>query len=440
MPELLFFSPLHRGMKSEKTDINRLVDHLFRHESGRIISVLTGILGPHNMELAEDVVQDALAEAINHWTYEGIPDNPKGWIFTVAKNRALNILKRKKYKRHYSQEAAYRLQVEQMSDSSLDHFFSEREIRDDQLRMIFTCCHPSISTDSQITLTLKSLCGFSISEIARAFLSNEETINKRLVRARNSIRENKVDFKVPAGNELENRLQAVLETIYLLFNEGYSASGGNKIIRYDFCTEAIRLAEIIAAHPTVKRKSNVYALLALMLLNASRFKARQNTVGELVELANQNRKLWNKEMINKGIEYLSKSTGYGIVSRYHILAAISAHHCTAAGHDDTDWKSILALYDNLLQIDDSAIVILNRAVAISNVFGVPQAIDELKKLKDDPLLQNYPYYYFTLGEFFSLQDKSSEALKNFEKALALTENEPEITMLHKKISRCKTGL
>lgn len=426
-------------MANQKTDINKLIDHLFRHESGRIVAVLTRILGPHNMELAEDVVQDAMAEAINHWAYEGIPDNPKGWIFTVAKNKALNVLKRKKYKRHYSEEAARLLQAEQVPDSFPDHLFSEREIRDDQLRMIFTCCHPSISADSQIALTLKTLCGFSISEIARAFLSNDETINKRLVRARNAIRENKIDFEVPAGNELENRLQAVLETIYLLFNEGYSASGGDKIIRYDFCLEAIRLAEIIAAHPALKRKSNVYALLALMLLNASRFEARQDALGGLVELANQNRELWNREMIQKGVEYLGKSTGYGKVSRYHILAAISAHHCTAPNHETTDWQSILSLYDNLLQIDDSALVILNRSIAVSNVFGIDQAIDELKKLKDVPLLQNYPYYYFTLGEFFFLQDKHSEALKNFEKARSLTENQPEIKLLSKKIKRCKTG-
>lgn len=425
-------------MKNEKADINRLIEHLFRHESGKIVSVLTGILGPHNMELAEDVIQDALAEAINHWAYEGIPDNPKGWLFTVAKNKAMNSLKRTKYKRQYSQEAAYFIQVEQVAESSLDHLFSEREIRDDQLRMIFTCCHPSISPDSQIALTLKTLCGFSTSEIARAFLSNEETINKRLVRARNAIRENKVDFEVPAGNELENRLQAVIETIYLLFNEGYSTTGGDKIIRYDFCTEAIRLSEIIAAHPAILRKGNVYALLALMLLNASRFEARQNAVGQLVELANQNRELWNQEMINKGISYLGKSTGYGTVSRYHILATISAHHCTAGSPEATDWNSILALYDNLLQIDNSAIVVLNRAVAVSRVFGITQAIDELRKLTDDPLLQKYPYYYFTLGEFFFEAGNISGALKNFEKALTLTENQSEIELLHKKINQCKT--
>lgn len=210
-------------------------------------------------------------------------------------------------------------------------------------------------------------------------------------------------------------------------------------MRYDFCLEAIRLVEIIADHTVIKQKSNVYALLALIILNASRFEARQDAVKELVELANQKRELWNREMIKKGIKYLDASTGYGTVSQYHILAAISAHHCTATSHKDTDWKSILALYDNLLQIDDTAIIILNRAVAVCNVYGVQQAIDELKKLENDPLLQNYHYYYFTLGELFFLQDKLSEALKNFDKALVLIENKLEIELLHKKINRCKTS-
>lgn len=425
-------------MTNEKTDINRLVDHLFRHESGRLIAVLTRVLGSFNLELAEDVVQDALAEAITHWTYKGIPDNPEGWIFSVAKNIALNILKREKYKHQYLQEAVSLLQTEQVRNQSLEHLFTEQEIRDGQLRMIFTCCHPSVSVDSQIALTLKSLCGFSISEIAKAFLSSDETINKRLVRARRMIRENRITFEVPAGKELEARLEAVLKTIYLLFNEGYSASEGDRIIRYDLCAEAIRLAEIIVSHPAIQRKTNVFALLALMLLNASRFEARQNSEGELTELAKQNRVLWSQEMINKGIEYLNKATGYGTVSQYHILAAISAHHCTASSDESTDWKSILALYDNLLQINDSVIVILNRAVAVSKVFGTEQAIKELKKLEDNRLLKNYSYYYFTLGEFFFMKKDPSNAISHFEKALSLTENQPEINLLHKKINLCRS--
>lgn len=424
-------------MANEKIKIDALVDHLFRYESGRLIAVLTRIFGSENMELAEDVVQDALVEAIKHWSYDGIPVNPSAWLFSVAKNKALNILKREKYKREYSEEAAHLHQSEHMADSSPDNLFSEQEIRDDQLRMIFMCCHPSISPDSQIAFTLKTLCGFSIPEIAKAFLSNNETINKRLVRARRTIRDQSIAFELPKGHELESRLHTVLESIYLLFNEGYSAYEGDKAIREDLCAEAIRLVVIIAAHPSIMQKSSVYALLSLMLLNVSRFEARQDSDGGLIELANQNRTLWNQEKIREGIKYLHKSTGYGTVSRYHILAAISAHHCTAPDSNTTDWKSILSLYDNLIQIDNSPVVILNRAVAVSKIFGAEQAVIELEKLKDDSLLKNYPHYNSTLGELFIIQKKPAIALRYLEKALELTKNRAEITFLQCKINRCK---
>lgn len=266
-------------------EVNKLADHLFRHECSKLVAALTRIFGSDHIDLAEDVVQDSLVEAISHWSYEGVPDNPAAWLVRVAKNKALNIVHREKYKKQYVSEARHLQLASRVDDPGLEHAFSEQEILDDQLRMIFTCCHPSISIDSQVALALKTLCGFSIYEIAKAFVTSEENIHRRLVRARQTIRENRIRFEVPHGSALEKRLKAVLETIYLLFNEGYSASRGDSIIRYDLCEEAIRLAEIMAKHASIHDKSEVYALLALMQLNASRFNARQDREGNLLTLA-----------------------------------------------------------------------------------------------------------------------------------------------------------
>src|SRR5450432_1488709 len=268
-------------MTEKQENISALVDKFFRHESGKIVSVLTKIFGSQNLDLAEDVVQDSLIEAMEQWQYNGPPDNPSGWLFRVAKNKALNIINREKYKRQYAKDTAFFLRSEQAAETELNPLFTEQEIQDDRLRMIFTCCHPAISPDSQVALTLKRLCGFSIPEIARAFLTTEENINKRLVRTRHKIRDDKIPFEIPTGTDLKKRLQTVLETIYLLFNEGYSASKGNDIIRYELCEEAIRLAQIIIADKSIQDRSNVYALQALMQLNASRFKARQDVEGNI---------------------------------------------------------------------------------------------------------------------------------------------------------------
>src|SRR5688500_7888859 len=226
---------------SANNTVSQLIDHLFRRESGKLVSVLTRIFGSENLDLAEDVVQDSLVEALKQWTYKGIPEKPSAWLFMVAKNKALNIINREKYKRKYSSDVAHFLQSEWTAEPALNHIFSEQQIVDDQLRMMFTCCHPAISADSQVALILKTLCGFSIPEIAKAFLTTEENVNKRLVRARQKIRDDKIPFEVPEGKDLEARLEAVLEAIYLLFNEGYSASTGNDLVRFELDRKSTRL-------------------------------------------------------------------------------------------------------------------------------------------------------------------------------------------------------
>lgn len=418
----------------EQLEINQLIDHLFRHESGRIVAVLTRIFGSENLDLAEDVVQDSLIEAIKQWAYKGVPDNPSAWLFKVAKNKALNVINREKYKRQYSTDVVHLLQSEWTAGPAADHLFSENEIRDDQLRMMFTCCHPSISPDSQVALILKTLCGFSIPEIAKAFLTNEENINKRLVRARQRIRESKIPFEIPAGNGLKKRLQTVLETIYLLFNEGYSASTGADLIRYEICEEAIWLAEIIVHHPSVHHQSNVYALLALMQLNASRFKARQDATGNILTLEQQNRSRWDFTLMEKGFINLEKSMPCEEISIYHILATISSYHCSAPDYKSTDWKSILSLYDRLVQIDNSPVVLLNRAVAISKVTGAETAISELEKLKSTPSLKSYHLFYAVQAEFYIEMNSFPEAIAMLNQAVDLAPLDSEKVFLRKKLA------
>ena len=417
-------------------EINQLVDHFFRHESGKMVAVLTKIFGAENLGLAEDVVQDSLVEAISQWQYKGIPDNPSAWLFRVAKNKAINIVNREKYMSQYSKEAAHFHQSEWTAEPALDYLFSEQQIQDDQLRMIFICCHPAITPDSQVALALKTLCGFSIPEIGKAFLTSEENINKRLVRARQKIRENKIPFEVPKGNDLENRLQTVLNTIYLLFNEGYSASTGNDIIRYELCEEAIRLAEIISSSTAIQEKSAVFALQALMQLNAARFKSRQDSDGNILTLEEQNRLLWDYTLMEKGFKNLEKSTDSNQMSSFHILATISAYHCSALNYASTDWKAILALYEKYLQIDNSPIVLLNRAIAFSKVYGTMAAITELKEIEGSPMIKSYHHYFSTLGTFYMETGEYQTAIPLIEKAIHLAPLPQEKSLLQKKLDLC----
>lgn len=416
--------------------VKHLVDNLFRHESGKLVSVLARIFGSENLDLAEDVVQDSLIEALKQWTYKGVPENPSAWLFMVAKNKALNVINHEKYKRKQSSDVARFLHSQWTAEPALNFIFSDQEILDDQLRMMFTCCHPAISSDSQVALTLKTLCGFSISEIAKAFLTTDENVNKRLVRARQKIREDKIPFEVPEGKFLESRLDAVLETIYLLFNEGYSASAGNDVVRFELCEEAIRLAEVLAEHKALQNKSNVHAILSLMYLNASRFKSRVGVHGNILTMAEQDRLKWDRSLMQKGFYYLEKSTVEKTLSIYHILAAISAYHCSAPNFDLTDWKSILSLYDKLIQIDHSPVVLLNRAIAVSKVSGPLQGLDELERIKDSPVFASYHLFYSTQAELYIQINDLAKASDCLEKAIQLSPLPAERDLLKKKLDFC----
>ncbi len=411
------------------TSTKALAEHFFRSEYAKIVSVITRYFGLQKMNQAEDIVQDTLMEAINTWEFKGIPENPQAWLYTVAKNKAINALKKNGY------DTNYRNSLDNTSQE-IDIEFSEGQIADDQLKMMFVCCHSSISQEAQICLTLKTLCGLSTDEIARAFLSSSETINKRLVRARRALRENNISFDFPDTKALKERFETVLKTIFLLFNEGYSVSKGEKLINYELCLESIRLAELLHDHKDFQHHPSLNGLLALMLLNASRFDARVDKTGQMILLPDQDRSLWNEQLINRGLIHLKELSSQNVISTYHILATISAYHCIAKDYESTDWNGILNMYDTLIKIDSSPLVKFNRAIAISKVDGAKPAIKELLKLESQIPT---PYYLFqsTLADMYIKVNNHKAALMRLEKALPQTNTELERKTIANRITLCK---
>jgi RNA polymerase sigma-70 factor (ECF subfamily) len=410
-------------------DTRHLVAHLFRHEAGRIVSTLTRVFGLDRIDLAEDVVQEALLKALQQWPYNGIPENPGAWIMQVAKNQALDVLRRERSLRDKEGEIVAEVLHEHAGESEL---FLPDDIEDDQLRMMFACCHPSLPPEAQVALTLKTLCGFGTSEIARAFLSNDETIHKRLVRARQRLREAKAAFEIPSGHDLARRRESVMQVLYLLFNEGYNASRGEELVRKELCEEAIRLCRLLAQH----RAGNVpkaHALLALMLLHGSRLPARVDDLGNILLLKEQDRSLWNRQMISDGLRELDASAGGEEISHYHLEAGIAACHCLAESYEDTQWTRILTLYDMLVQVDDSPVISLNRAVALSHVRGPDEAIRAVEEMRNRTQLDGYYLLYAVLGEFHMALRNHEEAARNYRKALELTQIRSEQTLLSQRL-------
>jgi RNA polymerase sigma-70 factor (ECF subfamily) len=409
-------------------ETKKLVDHLFRHEAGRMVSMLTRVFGIDRIDLAEDVVQEALLKALQQWRFGQIPDNPSAWLMRVAKNQALDVLRREQSFTEKQESIAG--EIEQ-PHSREDGMFDE-EIRDDQLRMMFACCHPSIPPDSQIALTLKTLCGFSVTEIAKAFLTNEETIYKRLTRAKEKLREERIALEIPAGLQLASRRLSVLRTLYLLFNEGYKASHGEELVRRELCEEAIYLTRVLTEH-SVGTTPAAYALLALMLLHAARFPARVNDDGSLLLLRNQDRSLWDQRLIAEGLRYLDLSASGEELTEYHLQAGIAACHCLAKSYEETNWKRILQLYDLLVGIDDSPIVLLNRAVAVAQVHGPEEGVRAVEELRGRKSLEGYHLLYAVLGEFYFELRRYEDAAQNFRRALQLTTVQAEQLFLSKKL-------
>jgi RNA polymerase sigma factor (sigma-70 family) len=416
-------------------DVSGVVEHLFRHEAGKMVATLTRIFGVEHLALAEDVVQEALARALRTWPFYGIPQNPPAWIMRASRNLALDVVRRDKVFRGKQPEITRLMeQPEPAPDAAV---FTEQEIADDTLGMMFVCCHPLIPIEAQTALALKVLCGFSVTEISRAFLTTEAAIAKRLTRAKQKIREARVPFEIPAGEELGQRLDGVLQTLYLLFNEGYKASSGEKLVREEICQEAIRLTNVLAQHPAGDQP-RTHALLALMLLNAGRIPARADDDGNLLRLHEQDRTRWAQPVIAQGMFHLARSAAGEALSRYHLEAAIAACHCVAKDYESTDWQRILALYERLLEFDDSAVVALNRAVAIGNVHGPAAGIAAVEAIPNRGQLDAYYLLYAVLGEFEARQANFPAAAAHFRQSLELADLKSEQAFLAKRIQACET--
>jgi RNA polymerase sigma factor (sigma-70 family) len=413
-----------------------IVEHLFRHEWGKMVATLARIFGVGRLQLAEDVVQEALARALQTWPYYGIPENPSAWIMRVSRNLALDQLRRETNFRN-KEEAISHSFAPQASDDDL--LFSEDQIDDDCLRMMFVSCHPEIPAAAQVALALRTLCGFSVAEIANAFLTTEAAIAKRLTRAKQRIRTASIPFEIPAGEELKTRLNGVLQTLYLLFNEGYKASMGERLIREELCREAIRLTDLLSRHPAGNRP-RTHALLALMFLNSARAPARMDSAGNILRLQEQDRSRWDKSMIARGMFHLTQSASGSEISEYHLQASIAACHCAARDFKETDWPQILRLYDRLSQIDNSPVVALNRAVAVANVHGPAAGIAAVSSIRSSKELRSYYLLHAVLGDFEARLDRPQAAAAHFRKALKQTEIASEVQFLSKRLDDCEAAL
>ena len=419
--------------RPETGDVSQVVEHLFRHESAKMVAMLTGIFGLEHLTLAEDVVQEALSRALQTWPFYGVPRNPAAWIMRASRNLALDVVRREKTFRDKEAEIIQRIEHSQAAPDA--PIFAEQEIADDRLRMMFVCCHPLVPADAQAALALKTLCGFGVAEIASAFLTTEAAIAKRLTRAKQKIRESRVPFEIPTGDELARRLDGVLQSLYLLFNEGYKASSGGKLVREDICEEAIRLASLLAEH-AAGNQPKTHALLALMLLNAARTPTRLDGDGNLLRLQEQDRSRWDGKMIARGMFHFARSAAGEVITEYHLQAGIAACHCAARDYSSTDWRQILDLYDRLVEFDDSPVVALNRAVALAEVEGPQAGIEAVGAIQNLQSLESYYLLYAVLGEFESRLKHAHAAAAHFRKSLQLAEIKSEQVFLAKRLQDC----
>jgi len=417
----------------EPAGVSQLVEHLFRREAAKMVATLTRIFGIEHLNLAEDVVQEALARALQTWPYRGIPENPSAWIMRASRNLALDVMRREKIFR--TKEAEITRLIERDGSAPEAAFFSEHEIADDRLRMMFVCCHPVVPPEAQVALALKTLCGFSVTEISHAFLTTEAAIAKRLTRAKQKIQEAHLQFEIPTGDDLTRRLDSVLQSLYLLFNEGYKASSGENLVREELCEEAIRLTELLAQHSAGKQP-RTHALLALMLLNTARIAAREDDKGNLLRLEEQDRTRWNQAMIARGMFHLHESAVGGEISEYHLQAGIAACHATAITYESTDWAKILSLYDRLIEFDGSPVVALNRAVAVASVHGPGAGLQTVRGIRDRQKLDAYYLFYAVIGELEMRLNNHEAAAQEFRKAFELAETKSERAFLLKRLQRC----
>ena len=412
-------------------DTGVLLEHLFRRQVGRVVAHLARVLGPARLDLAEESIQEAMLRALQVWPYQGIPENPAAWLFRVAHNAAIDSLRRGRFLERKSGMVLAEI-ARATSLASGDPGFEE-QLRDDELRMIFMCCHPEIARDARVALSLKTVGGFSVREIAGAFLADDAAIAQRLVRAKRQLRDRRIALDLPGAADLDQRLDSALQTIYFIFSEGYAAHEGEDLIRRDLCFEALRLGRLLAASSLVTPR--VHALVAVMALQAARLPARINEAGDLILLEDQDRSRWDERLIALGFRHFDLSIAGDQVSEYHIQAAIAAIYTRAADLRSIDWPAVLELYDQLLAISGaSPVVALNRAVAVAKVHGPAEALTEIEVLRGNPQLRDYYLLLAVCGHLLEEQGRHEEAADCWRAALACRCSEPERRFLRRKLA------
>jgi RNA polymerase sigma-70 factor, ECF subfamily len=414
------------------TDAHRTIDAVWRIESPRLIAGLTRMV--RDIGVAEDLAQDALVAALEQWPQSGIPDNPGAWLMAVARNRALDFFRRNKIIERSHEELGREFAAQETAVPDLNAALDDN-IGDDLLRLVFISCHPVLPTEARVALTLRLLGGLTTDEIARAFLVAESTVAQRIVRAKRTLADARVPFEVPRGAELNERLSSVLEVIYLIFNEGYSATAGDDWMRPTLCEDALRLGRILAG--LAPKESEVHGLVALMEIQASRSRARVGPSGEPILLLDQNRAQWDQLLIRRGLAALERAEQTRSVPGPYVLqAAIAACHARAAKAEDTDWPRIVALYGSLAQIAPSPIVELNRAVAVAMAAGPQAGLDLADSLMSEPSLKSYHLLPTVRGDLLTKLGRFEEARLEFERAAALTRNVREQDLLLKRARAC----
>jgi RNA polymerase sigma-70 factor (ECF subfamily) len=407
--------------------LSRTIETLYRSESGRVLATLVRLLG--DLDLAEESMHEAFAAALESWTVAGIPDKPRPWLISTARFKAIDAMRRRA-----RFDGTQRDLVVHMESRVNDTPSGNEEIEDDRLRLIFTCCHPALPPEGQVALTLREVCGLTTEEIARAFLVTPATLAQRIVRAKAKIRETQIPYEVPTPQELPERLDAVLQVIYLVFNEGYSAAAGAEVTRAELTGEAIRLGRLLTE---LQPEPEVIGLLALMLLQESRRAARTSPRGELILLENQDRSLWNREQIAEGVELVEKALNSRRFGPYTLQAAIAAVHAEAESVAATDWRQIVAIYDQLVRLQPSPVVHLNRAVAIAMRDGPEVGLAHIDAVLEHGELANYYLAHSARADMCRRLSRTAEARSSYEKALALTQQEPERQFLQERIRQLK---
>src|SRR6516164_1130275 len=407
--------------------LSRTIETLYRSESGRVLATLVRLLG--DLDLAEEAMHEAFATALECWPQTGIPDKPRPWLISTARFKAIDRMRRRA--RFDGAQRNFALYMEaRINEEALDDY----EIEDDRLRLIFTCCHPALPPEGQVALTLREICGLTTEEIARAFLVTPATLAQRIVRAKAKIRETPIPYEVPTPRELPERLDAVLQVVYLVFNEGYSAAAGAEVTRAELTGEAIRLGRLLAE---LQPEPEVIGLLSLMLLQESRRAARSSPAGELILLEHQNRALWNRDQIAEGVGLVEKALSSRRFGSYTLQAAIAAVHAEAESAAATDWRQIVALYNQLVRIQPSPVAYLNRAVAIDMCDGPEAGLAQVDALLEHGELANYHLAHSARADMYRRLGRIAEARSSYEKALALTQQEPERQFLQERIRQLK---